>query len=102
MTLSIEVLPAPFGPMMARISPPAMSKDTSVNALTPPNDNDTLSTERSALRAPPISPLPVGERSDRACAIRVRGGDPFIGPQPPHPECARAARPFRPPPDGGR
>ena len=26
MTLSIEVLPAPFGPMMARISPFLMSK----------------------------------------------------------------------------
>src|ERR1700720_1686663 len=46
MTLSIEVLPAPFGPMMARISPRAMSNDTSVNALTPPNDSETFSTER--------------------------------------------------------
>ena len=33
MTLSIEVLPAPFGPMMARISPLRMSKDTSRSAL---------------------------------------------------------------------
>ena len=33
MTLSIEVLPAPFGPMMARISPLRMSKETSVIAL---------------------------------------------------------------------
>ena len=29
MTLSIDVLPAPFGPMMARISPLRMSKETS-------------------------------------------------------------------------
>ena len=38
MTLSIEVLPAPFGPMMARISPLRMSNETSVIAFTPPND----------------------------------------------------------------
>src|SRR5215471_6224526 len=51
MTLSIEVLPAPFGPMMARISPGAISKDTSVNAFTPPNERETFSTERIALPA---------------------------------------------------
>ena len=33
MTLSIEVLPAPFGPMMARISPLRMSKETSRDRL---------------------------------------------------------------------
>ena len=38
MTLSIDVLPAPFGPMMARISPLRMSKETSLTAFTPPND----------------------------------------------------------------
>src|SRR6266849_3027074 len=47
MTLSIEVLPAPFGPMMARISPLRMSKETSTSARTPPNANDTRSTESS-------------------------------------------------------
>ena len=36
MTLSIEDLPAPFGPMMARISPSRMSKEMSVIAFTPP------------------------------------------------------------------
>src|SRR6185503_13582904 len=45
MTLSIDVLPAPFGPMMARISPLRMSSDTSLIALTPPNDNETFSTD---------------------------------------------------------
>src|SRR5258708_20172830 len=45
MTLSIEVLPAPFGPMMARISPCLTSNDTSRIACTPPNDNDTFSIE---------------------------------------------------------
>ena len=48
MTLSIEVLPAPFGPMMARISPLRMSNDTSLIAFTPPNDSETFSTDRSA------------------------------------------------------
>ena len=33
MTLSIDDLPAPFGPMMARISPSRMSKLTSLSAL---------------------------------------------------------------------
>src|ERR671932_611391 len=47
MQLSIDVLPAPFGPMMARISPFRMSKDTSVNAFTPPKRSDTSSTARS-------------------------------------------------------
>ena len=46
MTLSIEVLPAPFGPMMARTSPFLMSNDTSRIARTPPNDSDTFSIER--------------------------------------------------------
>src|SRR5512132_2992036 len=46
MTLSIEVLPAPFGPMMARTSPFLTSNDTSRIARTPPNDSDTFSIER--------------------------------------------------------
>src|SRR5689334_13807746 len=45
MTLSIEVLPAPFGPMMARTSPFLMSNDTPRIARTPPNDSETSSTE---------------------------------------------------------
>jgi hypothetical protein len=36
MTLSIEDLPAPFGPMMARISPSRMSNEMSLIATTPP------------------------------------------------------------------
>src|SRR4051812_21068473 len=44
MQFSIEDLPAPFGPMMARISPRAMSKETSVSAFTPPNARLTFST----------------------------------------------------------
>src|SRR5829696_6576348 len=44
MQFSIDVLPAPFGPMMARISPLRISNETSVNACTPPKPSDTLST----------------------------------------------------------
>src|SRR6266436_4275589 len=59
MTLSIEVLPAPFGPMIARISPLRTSNDTSAIAFTPPNASDTLSTERIA--SPAAIALPVGD-----------------------------------------
>src|SRR5215218_8765822 len=48
MQFSIEVLPAPFGPMMARISPLRMSNDTSLKAFTPPKPRDTFSTASSA------------------------------------------------------
>ena len=45
MQFSIEDLPAPLGPMMARISPFMMSKLMSVSAFTPPNDRLMFSTE---------------------------------------------------------
>src|SRR5450755_1568523 len=46
MTLSSELLPAPFGPMMARISCSRTSKLMSVSALTPPNASEMLSSLR--------------------------------------------------------
>src|SRR6185312_11063765 len=59
MTLSIDVLPAPFGPMMARISPLRMSNETSFTAFTPPNESDTFSTDKStsptATSGPPVA-----------------------------------------------
>src|ERR1700730_8562425 len=58
MMLSSDVLPAPFGPIMARISPLRMSKETPVTALTPPNESDTLSTESST--SPAAMSRPVG------------------------------------------
>ena len=72
MQFSIEVLPAPFGPMMARISPLRMSNDTSVSAFTPPKPSDTFSTasstsplvttgESGALMASLLTSLPAGE-----------------------------------------
>ena len=57
MTLSIEVLPAPFGPMMARISPLRMSKETSLTAFTPPNDSETFSTDKSTSPTATSGPL---------------------------------------------
>src|SRR3954468_23485626 len=47
MTFSIDVLPAPFGPMMARISPRFMSKETLRIARTPPKESETFSATRS-------------------------------------------------------
>src|SRR3974377_2361880 len=60
MMLSIDVLPAPLGPMMARISPLRMSNETSVTALMPPKESDTLSTASStspATTSPPVGAL---------------------------------------------
>ena len=53
MQFSIEVLPAPLGPMMARTSPLRMSKETSEIAFTPPKRSETFSTASST------SPFPV-------------------------------------------
>src|SRR6185503_14737650 len=93
MTLSVEVLPAPFGPMMARTSPFLMSNDTSRIATTPPNDSDTRSTDSStspaavslalgALMARQLRrrpPCPGGGRSSecvaRSCCLPHRRGD---------------------------
>ena len=75
MTLSIEVLPAPFGPMMARISPLRMSNETSLIALTPPNDSDTFSTDSSTS---PDRDLASAGALMRAL-LRVRGAGTGIG-----------------------
>src|SRR6185369_3448236 len=41
MQLTIEVLPAPFGPMIENSSPSFTPKETSVSARTPPKRSDT-------------------------------------------------------------
>src|SRR5689334_10736492 len=43
MTLSSELFPAPFGPMIARISCSRTSSEMSLSALTPPKASDTPS-----------------------------------------------------------
>src|SRR5690242_11689930 len=55
MTLRSELLPAPFGPISAQISPRATSKLMSVTAATPRNESEIRSTPSSA---PPISGRP--------------------------------------------
>src|SRR5262249_10766885 len=57
MTLSSEVLPAPLGPMMARISPLRMSKETPLTALTPPKASEIPSTASSTSPATISGPL---------------------------------------------
>src|SRR5438067_12540484 len=46
MQLTIEVLPAPFGPMIENNSRSRIEKLTSVSALTPPNGNVTRAASR--------------------------------------------------------
>src|ERR1700693_2486788 len=48
MMLTIELSPAPFGPMIARISPAATARSTSSKAVTPPNDSVTPCSVRAS------------------------------------------------------
>src|SRR3954471_6600281 len=78
MQLTIEVFPAPFGPMMENSSPSLTPKDTSVSARTPPKRSDTPRTSKacstrslrrlSAVRTPgstgPVKPANHRRRSD--------------------------------------
>src|SRR5439155_773717 len=63
MALSSVVLPAPLGPMIARISPGAMARLTGLTATRAPNRTLTPSTSSSGragagwLTAPPVHPL---------------------------------------------
>jgi hypothetical protein len=47
MQLTIEVLPAPFGPMIENSSPARMAKLTSVSAVMPPNRSVTCWASRN-------------------------------------------------------
>ena len=47
--LTNVVLPAPFGPMIARISPAGRSKSTFSTARRPPNSRDRLRVESSVM-----------------------------------------------------
>src|ERR1700731_2803820 len=47
MQLTIEVLPAPFGPMIENNSPSLTPKLTSVSARTPPKRSDTPRTSKA-------------------------------------------------------
>src|SRR3954449_10704944 len=71
MQFSIEVLPAPFGPMMARISHLRMSNDTSVSAFTPPKPSDTFSTASST--SPLARSEPSGALMAQSPPLSTRG-----------------------------
>src|SRR5579871_2026953 len=60
--LMTEVLPAPFGPMMPWISPPAIASDNSVTAETPPKRIESASISRSAIGRLPGRRLGRAER----------------------------------------
>src|SRR5690242_16190859 len=84
MTFSIEDLPAPFGPMMARISPARTSKLTSESALTPPKASEIFSTDSrisaTGLVSVIASPLVSSRRALRAGARKaLRVVDAHIG-----------------------
>src|SRR5690606_35302257 len=55
MTFSMEDLPAPFGPMMARTSCSRTSNDTFCSAFTPPKESETSSTAR--ITSPTVRPV---------------------------------------------
>src|SRR5215210_377522 len=66
MQFSIDDLPAPLGPMMARISPLAMSKLMSESAFTPPNDRLMFSTaSRTSLKARVRAVMGTREQQDQ-------------------------------------
>ncbi len=83
MTLSIELLPAPLGPMIDEISPRLTPKPTPVIALTPPKLRWMSSTRRTASvarRRPALSPqhlaplAHLAQREDRLVARVVDVG----------------------------
>src|SRR4029434_5197587 len=92
MTFSIELLPAPLGPMIARTSCSRTSKLISVNAFTPPNASEMPSSCRMTSPMPraligpprlrphwPIRPLrcpPRGRYSRLGTARRRSSGPP--------------------------
>src|SRR6266850_62049 len=75
MTLSIEDLPAPFGPMMARISCARTSKETPWSATTPPKASETSSI--SSMAGPTFLSVVISwdETSRASRRLPRRGGD---------------------------
>src|SRR3954468_18153229 len=58
MQLTMEVLPAPLGPMIENSSPRSMLKLTSVSARTPPNLSDTCLASKMGVSAFTVRPPP--------------------------------------------
>src|SRR5438132_835684 len=103
MTLSSEVLPAPLGPMMARISPLRMSNETSRIAFTPPNASETFSTASSTCPAStsPDGALTYPSPERGGSAAEGRRGGVRASPPPDNP-LASSRIVDLPPPGGGR
>src|SRR5215468_1245741 len=96
MMLSIEVLPAPFGPIMARISPLRISNETPATALTPPKASDTFSTASSTLPTAISCSLGALMPRPRACDDAPRAaGSPCCLPHGENERIAIAARSCR-------
>src|SRR5579862_7655896 len=73
MQLTMEVLPAPLGPMMENSSPSRTPKLTSVSARTPPNRRDTPRASRiSSTKIPP------GSGALKALFIQHRSLEPIL------------------------
>ena len=89
MRFKSDVLPAPFGPITARISPARIEKLTSRTAFTPPNDRLSRSTSKNAglIGSAPISCRPW---SCGRCSCAPRGTRPAT-------LRMRTQREFRPP-----
>src|ERR1044071_970210 len=90
MQFSIEVLPAPFGPMIENNSPLATAKLTPLSALKPPKRKCTSSTRSNVVAAAaamisPLPPCPVLPRGTRLYHARPRACQPPVGLQLGHP-----------------
>src|SRR5258707_8872162 len=73
MQFTIEVLPAPFGPMMENNSPSFTPKETSVSARTPPKRSDTPRTSKAC------STQSLRSRRYRALCLDNQRDEPFPG-----------------------
>src|SRR5258708_21943782 len=76
-TFSIELLPAPFGPMMARISCSSTSKLTPDSAFTPPKASEMSSTAR--ITPPTARATLPGSNSRRFIRATSRGRPRLLG-----------------------
>ena len=72
MTLSSELLPAPFGPITARISPGATARLTPCQRPTPPNDSAMSARRRCSVRLPGARDGSRGRRAALDLAARRR------------------------------
>ncbi|MNY10770.1 hypothetical protein D3C86_1437650 [compost metagenome] len=96
MTLTSELLPAPFGPMTARISPLAIDRSTPNSAVTPPKDRSmpsSCSTAEVPESSPAAAARPAGTKatgsapSETGPASKRRSRIARLTPRLPAPAC---------------